>query len=82
MGTTERIPTFSQDGPARRGAVDRILGAANQIGGAVTAVERIRKLHSRRPLLIRGTTVETWQCGHCETEYPCPTIRILERSGL
>ena len=46
------------------------------------AVNDIREIHGRRPLLIRGTTVEKWKCGTCDTEYPCPTAVALNRNHV
>lgn len=61
---------------------EAVLAAADKIAANAQAVAAIRALHGRRPLLIRGTTVEAWKCGHCAAEYPCRTVAILEEHGV
>jgi hypothetical protein len=60
------------DTPARRGAVDRLLGAADKITNQTAALAEIRELHER----------ETTLCINCSERWPCSTIAILERHGL
>lgn len=63
------------DVPARSG-VAAVLGAADRVAGAVQAVAEIRELHMRT---MEGSFTV---CRFCRMEYPCPTVRVLERHSL
>ncbi len=84
MGEDPDLPPY-----ARRSGAAAVFSALAATDAAVkhaenlqAAVNDIRGLHGRRPLIIRGTTVEKWKCGTCDVEHPCPTITALDRHGV
>jgi len=66
-------------GPNPAGAA-LIAAAPTHLADLITAleqIERIREVHA--PFECRGgCCVACIECIHCENEYPCPTIRILD----
>ncbi|WP_234804792.1 hypothetical protein [Mycobacteroides abscessus] len=71
-----------------RGAVLGILGAADAVLATKQLAERqtaainaVRELHCRIPLLGHGTGIEAWECEGCGMLHPCPTILAIDEAG-